>query len=130
MKRIAAILLMILYVVPVVGVTVSAHYCGSINTSVSYNPFDTTHKCLCGSMKMQDNCCKDQNSIMKLDNDQHKTQQVTLSLVKSVDFYPIIDLGYTLSVPALMIDNGLHDIHHPPDDTSPALFLFHRVLLI
>lgn len=130
MKRIAAILLMIFYVVPVVGVTVSSHYCGSINTSVSYNPFDTSHKCLCGSLKMEDDCCKDKNSILKLNNDQHKAQQVTFNITNAADFYAIIDLQYTLLSQSLSVDIGSYNTHHPPDDAKPALYIMHRVFLI
>jgi hypothetical protein len=130
MKRIAAILLMILYVVPVVGVTVSSHYCGSINTSVSYNPFDTAHKCLCGSLKMKDDCCKDENSILKLNNDQHKTQQLTFNLANSAEFYAIMDLQYTLICQSSSVDINSYNTLHPPDDAKPALHIMHRVFQI
>ena len=121
---------MILYVVPVVGVTVSEHYCGSINTAVSYNPFDTSHKCVCGTMKMKDDCCKDENSILKLNNDQHKTQQVTFNISKCADFHAIFELDYTLLSQSVSVDNGSYNTHHPPDDAKPALHIMHRVFLI
>jgi len=130
MKRLAVILLMFLYLVPVVGVTVSAHYCGSINTAVSYNPFDTSHKCLCGSEKMKNDCCTDENTVIKLDNDQHQTQQFTINILKWVDVHALIEFDNTSSFQFQLTDSGLYNTHHPPDDARPALYIFHRVLLI
>lgn len=130
MKRLSVILLMFLYLVPVVGVTVSAHYCGSLKTAISYNPFDTSHKCACGSEKMKNDCCKDENTVIKLNNDQHKVQQFTLNIFKWVDFHALIVPDYASSFRSLFIDSGLYNTHHPPDDERPALYILHRVLLI
>jgi hypothetical protein len=130
MKRSAVILLMFLYLVPAVGVTVSAHYCGSINTSVSYNPFDTSHKCACGSEKMKNDCCKDENSVIKLNNDQHQAQPFTIHFFKTFDFPALIAANCTsLFQPSFLIDR-LYKPHHPPDNLKQSLYLLHRVFLI
>lgn len=130
MKRSAVILMMFLYLVPVVGVTVSAHYCGSINTSVSYNPFDTSHKCACGSEKMDNDCCKDENSVIKLNNDQYQTQQLTINFFKTFDSAPLIAADYVSSILPSFFISRLYKPHHPPNNLKQSLYLLHRVFLI
>ena len=121
---------MFLYLIPVVGVTVSAHYCGNINTAVSYNPFDTSHKCACGSEKMKNDCCKDENSVIKLNNDQHQSQQVTINFFKTFDSHALIAADHTWSIQPSFFTSRLYKPHHPPDNLQQSLYLLHRVFLI
>ena len=81
MKKLIAILLMFLYIIPAIGVTVKTHCCGGKVTSLSLNPFDTKHKCPCGSKKMKKDCCKDETTTFKLDDEQQKTKQISCNVV-------------------------------------------------
>src|SRR5690606_36904045 len=78
MKRIAVILLVLLYLVPAIGVTVSAHHCGGVITSVSLKMLDFGHKCPCGKLPMKKDCCRDETTTFRLSEEQQKTQAPAL----------------------------------------------------
>ncbi len=130
MKRIVVISLMFLYLITAIGLTVSAHYCDGKITSVSFNPFDTKHKCPCGSKKMKKDCCKDETTTIKLSEEQQKTQQFICNVIKAPDFQPAIltNLIFDYRTPPLSTDFNYNT--HPPDDIKNPLFIRHRVFRI
>lgn len=73
MKKIALILVLLVYLIPAIGITVSAHYCGENITWVSVNFEQTTHKCACGTKKMKTDCCKDKTAFIKLKHEQRNS---------------------------------------------------------
>jgi hypothetical protein len=79
---------------------------------------------------VKNDCCKDENTVIKLENDQHKAQQTTFNIFKSVDVHALIEFDNTSSFQFQLTDSGLYNTHHPPDDARPALYILHRVLLI
>lgn len=130
MKRITVILLMFLYLLPAIGVTVSAHYCGGKVTSVSFNPFDTKHKCPCGSKKMKKDCCKDETKTFKLKNEQQKAHQFTLKVFKVFTFQPVLVDNFTFSYQQPLILNDYSTTDHPPDNIKHPLYIRHCVFRI
>ncbi|QQS28964.1 MAG: hypothetical protein IPM47_19355 [Sphingobacteriales bacterium] len=132
MKKIAVILLMFLYLIPAIGVTISTHYCGGKVTSVSFNPFDTKHKCPCGSKKMKKNCCKDETTTFKLEDEQRKTQQVFCNFIKIKisDFQPALTSNLTFNYRSPLLFTEFDHSAHPPDDLKHPLYIRHRVFLI
>ncbi len=70
MKKLLLLTILFLYLVPSIGITVSAHFCGSNITWISVNFKHDDHKCACGSKKMKTDCCKDEVAFIKLDNEQ------------------------------------------------------------
>ena len=130
MKKITVILLMFLYLIPAIGVTVSAHYCGGKVTSVSLNPFDTKHKCPCGSRKMPKNCCKDETTTIKLADEQQKTQQISCNVVKFTDFQPAIPTNLTFDNHTPLLSTEFDRSTHPPDDLKHPLYIRHCVFRI
>jgi hypothetical protein len=130
MKRITVILLMFLYMIPAIGVTVSAHYCGGKVTSVSFNPFDTKHKCPCGSKKMKKDCCKDETTTFKLDDEQQKTKQISCNVVKITDFQPAVPTNLTFDYHTPLLSTEFDHSTHPPDDLKHPLYIRHCVFRI
>lgn len=63
---------------PSIGLTISRHYCGGELSSVSALPFHK-HTCGCGDKAMDKNCCKDELTIIKIEDDQSKTQVAEVS---------------------------------------------------
>lgn len=129
MKRITVILLMFLYLIPAVGVTVSAHYCGGKITSVKLKLIDT-HKCPCGKKPMKKDCCKDVTKIFKLKNEQQKAHQFTLKVFKEFTFQPVLADNFTFCYQQPITASNFGDSSPPPDNIKHPLYIQHRVFRI
>lgn len=131
MKKIALLLLLFLYLIPAIGVTVSTHFCGGKIASVSFNPFVTNHKCPCGSKKMKKDCCKDETTSFKLDNEQQKTQQVLCNFVTGTSIIqPAILTAVTFGYKTALLTTWFEYHTHPPDDLKHSLFIRHCIFRI
>lgn len=130
MKRIVIILLMFFYLIPTIGVTVSAHYCGGKVTSVSFMAFDTKHKCPCGSKKMPKDCCKDETTTIKLDDEQQKNQPAFSYVVEILDFQPALTTNFTYNYRTPLLSTDFDHSTHPPDDLKHPPYIRHRVFRI
>jgi hypothetical protein len=62
MKRVLSTLLLVCYLFPCLGFTVSTHYCGKKLTSITILP-SGVHNCPCGKKSMKKACCKDRIAI-------------------------------------------------------------------
>jgi hypothetical protein len=86
MKRIVTIVLLICYMIPGLGLSVSAHYCGgklkSMNLSLS-----GTNKC-CGAKKMKPGCCKDKVCKFKTGDSRKASLFVPLTPFQAKSFAP------------------------------------------
>lgn len=130
-KKIAIIFLIFLYLVPAIGVTVSAHSCDGKVTSVSFNSFDTKHKCSCGSKKMKKDCCKDQTTTIKIDDKQQQTQLVSCKGVKVTAFQPAISTNLTIGYKTpFLLTEPEYNAQTPPDDIKHPLYILHCVFRI
>ena len=123
MKRIASILLFFLYLIPSIGVEVSAHYCGGDLAKIILIPSEE-HPCPCNPKDMKDNCCSDKSFQFKLDVEHQKTindvqflQEVTAI---TLPFYTI-KLGTTILVNPSTNSFGLIN-PDPPDIRRHVLF--------
>jgi hypothetical protein len=76
MKKVAAIFLTILYLIPSIGFSMDLHFCGSNVTEVSIQK-SLDKDCVCG--KSSSKCCKEIHLEVKLD----ASQKVSSSLVVS-----------------------------------------------
>lgn len=130
MRRITVILLVLLYLVPSIGVTVSTHYCGGRVTSVSIKFLDNRHKCPCGSKKMKKGCCKDEASYFKLSDEQQKTQKLSCAFVKINDHQPPVSNQLSLFYETPLLLQPFNHTTHPPDIFKPPLYIRHCVFLI
>ena len=129
MKKIISILLLFLYLVPVIGINASVHYCGGKISSVSVG-LEKTTKCTCGSKKMKKDCCKDKKISFKLTDNQQKTQVLTLNFFKIVDFQPSIIPDYTFLNPPVFVQKGFYNTLHPPENVKPPIYILNQVFII
>ena len=129
MKRIVAIILFFLYVIPAIGINISVHYCGGEISSVSFGS-GYVEKCACGSKKMKTDCCKNKQISFKLKSDQQKTSHVALNFFKSVTFLPIVFSTYSFSFQPAFDKNIAYNDYQPPDKLKQPLYILHRVFRI
>ena len=121
---------MFLYLVPAIGITVSAHFCGSNITWVSFNFKNEEHKCACGSKKMKTDCCKDEVAFIKLDNEQrHSAHDFNITAPTFTALIP-----HQANVFNGMLLSGLNPIQAvclpPPDNIKQALYISYCTFLI
>lgn len=120
---------MFLYLIPAIGVTVSAHYCGGKITSVSIKLIDT-HKCPCGKKAMKKDCCKDEMKVFKLKDVQQKAPQFAFNLTSTTDLQPVIADNFTFFYQVPFVQNDFNNSTHPPDNVKHPLYIRHRVFRI
>jgi len=130
MKKATIILLMLLYLIPAIGVTVSVHYCGGRLASVSLNPSDTEHKCPCGSKKMKKDCCKDVVNTLELDDDQKRPQPMLLNIGAIAIAHHVVACTQAFNHKSPAISAEFEHCSHPPDDLKHPLYLRYQVFRI
>lgn len=130
MRRGLVIFLLLLYIIPTIGVSVSSHYCGGKLASVSLKLLDMGHKCPCGDKPMKKSCCKDEVKTFKLKSEQQKSSQLALNYFKAIAFQPISNENFDLGYHRALIFTGNVATDHPPDNIKQPLYLQQRVFRI
>jgi hypothetical protein len=77
MKRLTAILVALLYLLPTIGYSIDVHWCGNKISAVSFSPAKTAKCTVCTTPKK---CCKNTHTLVKLKDNQHNSPQVKVSL--------------------------------------------------
>lgn len=78
MKRILSLIILVLYLLPATGMTVSTHYCGGKLADVSLFGQKTKMNCSCGTVHLKEKvllkrkCCEQLIFSLKLENQQLK----------------------------------------------------------
>lgn len=130
MRKIGAILVVLLYLLPVVGVTVSVHTCDGQITSSSINPFDLGQRCACGSKKMEKGCCQNETTSYSLDEDQQKAQFVFSGYASIVNLSATFSPVLACECIAPLLSNEFDYSTHPPDNLKHPIYLRYRVFQI
>ncbi len=99
MKRILSLLIMVLYLLPALGMTVSTHYCGGKLADVSLFGSKSRMSCSCAAITpkkvvfVKRKCCEQIIYSLKLDNQQlkqseldHKSPEKEVLAEKQFDF--------------------------------------------
>jgi hypothetical protein len=129
-KKIAVILLLLIYGSATVGATAHLHYC--MNEFVGWSLFHSKDdKCgKCGmEEKDNDGCCKDEHKHFKLKVDHQKAdvgQYINL-VTTPVLSIPVIDFSFQFSYNNNI---GYPTCHAPPDTGEKRLYVLHCVFLI
>ncbi len=129
MKRIAVIILMFLYLIPAIGVTVSAHYCGGKISSLSLK-FADTHKCACGNKAMKKDCCKDETKTFKLKDSHQFSTSYLIDDNKQIDFQTALAALLIFPDYVEFISTDFYGKNHPPDNIKLPLYIQNRVFRI
>lgn len=130
MKKFLVTLLMLLYLIPAVGVNLSAHFCGQELASVNH-PVTEADKCLCGMQPMKKSCCEDKQLQFKIDDNQQKTE--LLSPKFSNPFHIQFSIPSILEIPFVFqsIENPNHSLYNPPNlFYKRPIYLLNNVLRI
>ncbi len=121
MKKTAAILLTLLYLLPAIGFSIDAHWCGNKIQAIKVNAV-TKKECSCGK-KMPKGCCKNVHSHIQL-TDNHNGSSTVVSynndLVKLLADLPVHTAG--LFVSRLSAFNFTDD-HAPPGGNKLPVYL-------
>ena len=129
MKRIIAILLFACYLMPCMGLSVSAHYCGG--KIASFSILSTKHaKCPCNKKTMKKGCCHDKISMLKIAEHQKVPVSISHPPIKIDKSAVFAFVPYKMCFNSNYIERHIPVVHPPPLQRDIALFLFHRTLLI
>lgn len=131
MKRFIVIVFLFIYIVPAIGCNINVHYCGGEVASISINPVIDSETCVCGSKKMDKDCCKDKQMSFKLKAEHQKYSQTAFDLFHSFDAALETSIPeYRFDFYALDAQINWYHYHHPPDSVRQALHILHQVFII
>ncbi len=129
MKRILYISLIIAYILPSIGVTISKHYCGGSVSSISFIG-QAEDNCGCGNKKMKEDCCKDEITQFKIQDKQSQTNNPQVSL-QQIGFRHVFVNDF---IRGLIVvnesNNSFFGRWRPPDIVESPLFLVNQSFLI
>lgn len=128
MKKLLAILVMLLYIVPAVGVNVSAHFCGGYPVTESSSKEQKS--CFCGSKSMKKSCCKNKQQLLKIDDTQQNSELPVQKF--SNPFYAVFSIPAELaSVIFTSYTNAIGQrLPKPPSLYREPIYLLNRVFRI
>ncbi len=129
MKKIAVILLLLVYTGATTGATIHLHYCMNqfVGSSLWHTGKDS--KCgKCGMKDKKDGCCKDEHKQAKLTTEHQKVSLAQqFQLFEKIGLLPIADLT---SFAATQISSTIPATHAPPIILKERRYLLHGVFLI
>lgn len=110
MKRILSLIIMVLYLFPAFGITVSTHYCGGKLADVSLFGSKSKMNCSCGASTSKNTvlakrkCCEQLTYSLKLENQQLKQTTVSFkspnaAILKEQPSYRFDFVRNTITVP-------------------------------
>ena len=119
MGKITVILLLIYYLVPAIGLSVTSHYCGGRLASFYIFP-TSAPRCSCGKKPVKKGCSNDKTAVFKIKETQNIPQPLLLLFPANFNFitysFPLIALMYGHDMHhhnTLGPLNSIHEIHHP-----------------
>lgn len=120
---------MFLYLIPAVGITVSAHYCGGKLASLSIGE-EQGKTCACGSKKMKGSCCEFETINIKLKDTQQKIASPAWNYEVAQIAEPLLRFDITaFYVPVFETEKVFYAIH-PPDLPKQPLYIRNCVFII
>jgi hypothetical protein len=130
MRRIITIMLLVCYLLPCLGMSVSTHYCGGKVTSVSVISSKNT-QCPCGKRVMKKGCCKDKVNFVKFSQEQNIQKGFSFSFTKSAYLSFSMTLPYSSSFWSnVIVDHTLAWTDPPPGFYIRNLYLLNQVFRI
>lgn len=128
MKRIAILILSILYLIPSVGVAMDLHKCGKKIRAISIN---APHKsrCPCGT-KMPAGCCKDFHLSLKIVDSQQESKCI---LIQAYNHFIQVDRPVNLILGETHSHFEIFDFssyHAPPFKIKLPVYLVNSVFLV
>lgn len=130
MKKAILFLVVFLYLVPAVGITVSAHYCSGELSDISFGAADKA-LCPCGSGIAKKSCCEDVIFSLKLDGQQQKANTGSWQLQDVAIIPPAHNPFVETFVPLFAEEpQRIHTIGSPPGRFKTPLYIQNESFLI
>ncbi len=129
MKRSIALTLFLLYVVPVIGINISVHYCSGKISSIAFGS-ENTNLCLCGSKKMKKNCCQNKNFSFQLKCDQLVSSPLSLKIPNFKFFQISIVPDFDINYYPILIVTSTYNLEHPPDKSELPIYILNQIFRI
>lgn len=132
MKKIFALILGILYMGASTGATFHMHYCMDKLTEVQLWHADnkTCDQCTAGhSTGCEKKCCKDQHKTVKLDKDQHATENVITFMQQATALMPVAWAGFSPEHVVSLVET-FPVSNAPPRSSKVAAHILHCTFLI
>lgn len=132
MKKFAVILLMLLYLLPNLGFSLSAHYCADELASWSLTE-KGGNICPCNNKPMKKDCCENKRVLIKSTVDQKDSPIEHLEFSKSVPIALVVSNFFSFSSKLfsfknIKIDN--YSLFHPPPLRQLPIYILHSNFLI
>lgn len=129
MKKASIILLLLCYLMPSIGMSVSVHYCGGKLASVSLMG-SAEGRCACGKKPMKKNCCKDKTTTFKIKCSQDLCEQTFVHGDKRFKHLPIVFSTIYLNYISVFSHQRIPFDHPPPLQKEQTIYLLNGVFLI
>jgi len=126
-KKFTIALLVTIYLIVVIGVTISGHFCGGYLESYSFNVTSEEHNC-CGGMPMDNNCCENVQVTIKSSADHFASDIVKIEC--STSFIAITSFDAELFALQLQEVITTPVIPPPPLPVKCPVHIKNRALLI
>lgn len=132
MKKVSVILLLLLYLLPNLGFSISAHYCADELASWSITE-NGGNICPCNNKPIKKDCCENKKVVIKSTIDQKDTPVESFDFSKNcaiVFLVPTLFSPYTkvFSSKNIKIDN--YSLFHPPPLRQLPIYLLNSNFLI
>ena len=129
MKRVITIIVLLCYLIPSFGLSVSAHYCGGKIRSISLTSSKPPH--CCGTKKMKPGCCKDKVCTFKINDASQSVSSSTIIPYKIELSNSLFCIVTSLAFNSHIISGPLPFYnHYPPLGSRQPLYLSNKVFRI
>lgn len=135
MKRLAVVIISLVYLAVSSGFTLHMHYCMGKFVNASFvNEEQDEHDCShCGMKKKKEGngCCKDEHKIIKHDTDHSLAKEIKAPLTPV--YYPLTPVPFSFPVNSTILsvaDAPAFQAHAPPDPDHCPIYLEIRNLRI
>ncbi len=133
MKKIVALILIVLLAANVSGATLSYHFCGKILQNFALDLQKQQKGCCCGKMeqKKEKRCCKTKHCKVTVDDSKSLAKQLSFSKTFMADAVPAVPvLVVVQQVPLPVQHFRVPPAHAPPLRTAVPLRILYQQFLI
>ncbi len=130
MRRYFAVLLIITYLIPCIGVSVSAHYCEDELDSITLGNIDE-QDCPCELESVDNDCCKDVTIIINSNDNKHITAPLAINYLKDAGKQiPVCIVTKHYNKPLSAVNFYSNYMHPPSCGHEKPLYLSNQVFRI
>ncbi len=131
MKKLIAIMLIMLFAANISGASISYHFCGKIFQYSAFNGQKKKSKCCCGGTQKKKGCCHTKHAKVKVEKEQSFSAKI--SIEKHLALYTLPTLYYFVSrnsVPHGLCSIAVPLANSPPFVRTVPIYLQIRQFLI